>query len=208
MGRIVSLPRRRADDDEDYEAALAPIYAWIHAVAQRVGPGVGRTLHGSSVRGWQALRSRGLAPARGGGCLPGARVRAQPGRDRPAERRPVAAVRCARRGCSASTRLRGGCGLRSRYVVFGHTHRAGPLPGDDLARVAHGRGWRADQQRLLGTRAGFLAKDAPVPGRVRRRPSTTRGPPALVNLPLSASGAGSMPGREADRVAASRRLRP
>ncbi len=64
MGRIVSLPDGGPTTIEHYEAALAPIYAWIDAVAQRVGPGVGRTLHGSSVRGWQALRSRDCASAR------------------------------------------------------------------------------------------------------------------------------------------------
>ena len=34
-------------------------------------------------------------------------------------------------------------GLGDAYVIFGHTHRAGPLPGDDEQRVARARAARA-----------------------------------------------------------------
>ncbi len=47
--------RRSPRGAEDYEAALAPIYAWIHALAQRTDPQRGSSLHGGSLRGWAAL---------------------------------------------------------------------------------------------------------------------------------------------------------
>ncbi len=44
-------PRRA----EDYESTLAPIYAWIHAVAQGAGAEPRRSTHGYSARAWQRL---------------------------------------------------------------------------------------------------------------------------------------------------------
>ncbi len=59
MGRIVGLGDGGPRSAEQYEAALVPIYAWIHAVAQRIAPELGGHLHGGSVRGWNALTGSG-----------------------------------------------------------------------------------------------------------------------------------------------------
>ena len=68
MGRIVGLGDGGPRSAEQYEAALVPIYAWIHAVAQRIAPELGGHLHGGSVRGWNALTGSGRCPqARAGG---------------------------------------------------------------------------------------------------------------------------------------------
>ncbi len=138
MGRIVALPASGPRSPQQYEAALTPIYAWIHALAQGIAPELGGTLHGGSVRGWTTLtgpgRGRirrratalafrvlvatlnwaGIGPLRGD--LSGAALR-----------------QSGLRGIEAAL---GRLGVEARYVVFGHTHRAGPLPGDDL------REWR------------------------------------------------------------------
>ncbi|MGH2869548.1 MAG: hypothetical protein ACRDNK_18535, partial [Solirubrobacteraceae bacterium] len=55
MSRIVGLAPQGPRSAEDYEAILSPIYAWIHALAQRLEPHRGGHLHGGSVRGWRAL---------------------------------------------------------------------------------------------------------------------------------------------------------
>jgi hypothetical protein len=132
MGRIVALPDGGPRAIDDYEAALAPIYAWIDAVAQRVGPRVGGTLHGSSVRGWQALRGRGLkqrAAAAGFPALVFALNRAGIGPLK-ADLSSAALRRGALFGVAqVAMRLQ----IAAPYLIFGHTHRAGPLPGDDLA---------------------------------------------------------------------------
>ncbi len=70
-------------------------------------------------------------------------------------------------------------------MIFGHTHRAGPLPGDDAQRV----GAPARARGLLNTGSwvyepGFLGDD---PARSPYRPGFAvvlddEGPPALVNL--------------------------
>ena len=180
--------RRRARTAEDYEAALAPIYAWIHAVAQRVAPELGGRLHGGSVRGWHALTGPGDAGARGralaaafpalGVALNRAGIgplRADLSGRRAAPRPGCTAIeQVARRGCAVPAPVR---------LVFGHTHRAGPLPGDDPAEWRTAAGGQLDQQRLLGARAGFWARSGRSPYRVGFAVTVgDAGPPALVNL--------------------------
>ena len=63
LARVVGQRGRRARRSaEDYEAMLAPMYAWIHAVAQTGGPDLGRSSHGTSARAWGAL-AQGRAAA-------------------------------------------------------------------------------------------------------------------------------------------------
>ena len=92
MGRIVGLRAGGPRSAEQYEAALVPIYAWIHAVAQRIAPELSGHLHGGSVRGWNALDGARTAPrpqSRPGRRLPGPDLRAQPRRRRAAVGGPV-----------------------------------------------------------------------------------------------------------------------
>jgi hypothetical protein len=133
MTRIAGRPADQFRTAEDYEAVLAPIYAWIHATAQRIPPERSGNLHGGSVRGWGALTGpgrRGLrrrAMAAGFPLLVAGLNRAGVGPLRPELSGP-ALRRAGLRGMEAvATRL----GILAPYVIFGHTHRAGPLPGDD-----------------------------------------------------------------------------
>ena len=59
MRRVVALDAARPRAAEDYESVLAPIYAWMHALAQFADPDRSRVLHGGSVRGWRALTGPG-----------------------------------------------------------------------------------------------------------------------------------------------------
>jgi hypothetical protein len=86
-------------------------------------------------------------------------------------------------------------GVDAAHVIFGHTHRAGPLPGDVLSE------WHTPEAlRLLNTGSwvhepGFVG---PRPGQGPYRPGFAavlgqEGPPELVNMldhpsPLSGSG--------------------
>lgn len=130
-GRLALSRNRRWNDvrsPADYEALLAPIYAWMHAAAQSGRPGP-MTGGGGTLRAWNVLRGRsfaaqalatgfpiavgalnvaGLGPVRGdlsSAALTGAGLRAM---------------------SEAVERLR----IRARHVIFGHTHRAGPVAGD------------------------------------------------------------------------------
>ena len=186
MGRIVALPETGPHCTEDYEAALAPIYAWIHAIAQRVDAEHAGSLHGGSVRGWTALTGpgrRGLrrrAMAAGFPVLVAGLNRARIGPLR-SELSGAALRRSGLRGAEeVATRL----GVRAQYVIFGHTHRAGPLLGDDIQEWRTASGVRLLNSGCWVEEPSFLG---PVPGESPYRVGFCirvgdQGPPALVNL--------------------------
>ncbi|MGA9859150.1 MAG: hypothetical protein WBQ18_14895, partial [Solirubrobacteraceae bacterium] len=135
MRRVVGLPASGPRAAEDYEAALAPIYAWVHAVAQLADPARSGMLHGGSVRGWRALTGsrrrtlRARAIALGWPAAVAGLNRAGLGPLHP--QLTGAALRSA--GLRAIGEVSERLGARPRHLIFGHTHRAGPLPGDDVA---------------------------------------------------------------------------
>ena len=145
MVRVVGpLPEARATP-EDFEAALAPLYAWMHAVAQTVRPAWLVSRQSASASTWQAitgagprtLRARAVAAA-----FPLAVAglnRAGLGPVRP----QLSGERLRRAGLAAIGEVVRLLGVEAEHVIFGHTHRAGPLAGDDLAE------WRAPTGALL-----------------------------------------------------------
>jgi hypothetical protein len=113
---------------EDYEAALAPIYAWADALAEHSRGE--RGVHGSQAA-WRALSGRG------GGVRRRALRAAFPAAIAGFNRAGIGPLRsdlsreALRRGpLVALGEVLGRLGVGARWVVFGHTHRAGPLPGD------------------------------------------------------------------------------
>jgi hypothetical protein len=122
----------------DYEAVTAPVFAWIDAVARQAP--TGSTLNGqSTVRAWRALGGD-----RNGGSGLDLRTRALTG----AFPFAIAALNRAgigtfnadisttelrRAGLRAMGEVAARLGLGGAHVIFGHTHRAGPLPGDVAA---------------------------------------------------------------------------
>jgi hypothetical protein len=150
MSRLMRRPASTFEHVADYEAVTAPMYAWRHAVA-RDSP-TGDALNGmSTVRAWGTLSGSDEAlPARSPRGLqrwlaslgPRLRTRAL------VLGFPLAVAALNRAGLGplkpeiSSGELRGAglramsevaarVGLGDAYVIFGHTHRAGPLPGDD-----------------------------------------------------------------------------
>jgi hypothetical protein len=156
MARLLGEPPGGPARAEDYEATLAPLYAWIHAVAQSAGASVAGSQRASS-RAWRALAGRN-----GGGSLRRrAVVRAFPavvvGLNRAGLgplQSDVSMPALSRAGLRATAEVVAGLGVSAPHVIFGHTHRAGPLPGDDEAEwrtVAGGRminagSWVYDRQ--------------------------------------------------------------
>ncbi len=146
MRRIVAFGPAGPRTAEDYEAALVPIYAWIHALAQRAEPQRSGVLHGGSVRGWRALTG-----PRGGRGLQAQAVKltwpliiagcnaAGLGPLRP----ELSRTELRRAGLRALAEVVSRLGVDAEWVIFGHTHRAGPLPADDAAQ------WRAGRIRLV-----------------------------------------------------------
>ncbi len=156
MVRVVGpLPGQRATP-EDFEAALAPLYAWIDAVAQTKRAAWAVSRQSASARTWQAiagtgprtLRARAVAAAF---PLAVAGVnRAGLGPVRPV----LSAEQLRRAGLKAMGDVVRLLGIDAKHVLFGHTHRAGPLAGDDLAE------WRAPTGALLHNAGCWI--DEPV----------------------------------------------
>jgi hypothetical protein len=161
MSRLLGKPASTFDSVADYEAVTAPMYAWRHAVARSAK--TGDALNGiATVSAWRALggsgensgaRSNGHAPTRLSKLKSRLRTRALVGGF------PLAVAALNRAGlgplrAEVSLGELRGAGLHAMgevaerlqlgdaYVVFGHTHRSGPLADDDLAEwnrpPAHG----------------------------------------------------------------------
>lgn len=151
MCRLLGRPASEFASPEDYEAVSAPVFAWRDAVARDTHPGA--VLNGmATVSAWRALGGgEGSAPA-------GGSSRARPPRaaqvKRAVRRRAmvsgfplavaalnragigplkadISGVELRRAGLAAMGEVAARLGLGDNHVVFGHTHRAGPLPGDE-----------------------------------------------------------------------------
>jgi hypothetical protein len=133
MARILRRPPASFATPEDYEAVTGPVFAWVDAVARQARTS-GALNGASTVRAWRALggdgrsaptvRARALA-----GAFPlavGALNRAGLGPLRP----DISSPELRRAGLRAMGEVATRLGLGDAHVIFGHTHRAGPLPGD------------------------------------------------------------------------------
>jgi hypothetical protein len=158
---VTGLPGDGAAPD-DYEAVLAPLYAALHALAQRRRHLPAHAGSQASARAWVALAGRGdggLGRARRlalhGGYLAGVTALDALGIG-PLDRRLSAASmrRGYLRGMAEVLRR---LGVRAPHVVFGHTHRAGPLAGDDPAEWSTPSGGRLHNTGSWVYQRHFLA---------------------------------------------------
>jgi predicted phosphodiesterase len=172
MARVVAEPHGGPRKAEDYEATLGPMYDWIEGVAQSGGV-KGHGSGGLQVRAWRMLERPGVAAGFWAfvGLLNLANV-GPFGTD-------VTSVELRRAGLRAFRQVVDRLGARAPNVIFGHTHRAGPLRQDDLAEWAglintgswtYDRGFVGDALSGNPYRPGFCA----ILG--------DQGPPELVNL--------------------------
>ena len=149
-GAMARIARDSADGParaEDYEAILAPIYAWIHAVAQNRTAAGRRGTDGVSGRAWRTLSSDGdrrrhprrtalkLAFPVGVAALNRAGLGPL--------KADISGTELRRAGLLALATTLRRLGVRAPHVIFGHTHRAGRLPDDD------GDDWRTPDGTTL-----------------------------------------------------------
>ncbi len=154
MSRLLRMPSTGFDSAEDYEAMGAPVFAWRDAVARQTVPGA--ALNGmATVSAWQAL---GGGSDDTGAARP-TRLKALPARVRRRAltlgfplavaalnraglgplRAEISREELRRAGLRAMGEVAARLGLGEAHVVFGHTHRPGPLDHDEASEWV-GRG--------------------------------------------------------------------
>ena len=184
--RLGPATNGRPGRTEDYEAVLAPIYAWIDTVAQ--GGGFrGRGGGGLQVRAWRSLRASGPGRGiRGAGmalAFPAAVAVLNRAGVGPFDA-DVSGAELRRAALRAFGQVVERLGVEAAWVISGHTHRAGPLPSDERSEWAAFGG-----ASLLNTGSwvyerGFLGDS---PAQSPYRPGfcvvlEDDGPPLLINL--------------------------
>lgn len=174
MSRLLGRPAHEFGEVADYESVTAPMYAWRHAVARDAR--TGNALNGiATVHAWRTLGGGNDAhSSRRDGARSRHSLRATVAtklRTRAIVHGfPLAVAALNRAGLGplrsqiSSGELRGAglramgevatrLGLGDSYVVFGHTHRSGPLPGDDASEwnLPPAPGGAAPGARLVNT---------------------------------------------------------
>jgi calcineurin-like phosphoesterase family protein len=132
LERLLRAPAAARAVPDDYELVLAPMYALLDAIAARATDGRAAAPGNAGARAWTALtrdgrdwRRRALATAFPLGV--GAINRAGIG----PVKADLSGPELRRAALRAMREVVARLGIDARHVVFGHTHRAGPLPGDD-----------------------------------------------------------------------------
>ena len=166
MGRVTGRGRK-AGPAAEYEAVLGPMYAFYARLAESANSRGVR--HGSSLSRnvWRRLNGeRGTAFGRillGRVAIPGGvailnRLGLGPlGGD-------VSAVELRRAGLRAMGRVADGLRSGADHVIFGHTHRAGPLEGDEESE------WRTPEGARLWNTGSWLHEPVFLTDGARRSP--------------------------------------
>jgi len=134
-GRLTLADRRRWDDvhsPDEYEAVVAPLYAWLHTAAQRGRPSEA-VVGGRTLGAWNALSGNGRGRAVRRRALTAAfplAVRALNAAGMGPLSSEISMSALRRSGLRAMAEVVERLGVDARHVIFGHTHRTGPLEGD------------------------------------------------------------------------------
>jgi hypothetical protein len=156
MCRLLDRPASEFESVDEYEAVTAPVYAWRDAVAREFH--TSDALNGNAtLRAWRTLGGSASSPSGAGGDR--TRRGAVMGRLRTRAlvagfplavsalnraglgplRAEISGAELRRAGLRAMGETAARLGLGEAHVVFGHTHRAGPLPRDDASEWRGGR---------------------------------------------------------------------
>lgn len=208
MARVVSEPAGGPAAPEDYEGTLAPMYAFIDAVVRRRPPKLEPGGATFQTRAWQRLRVPDGRHALRRVALHGAFSVAVAVLNRSGFgplRADVSGAALRDGGLYGMREVVRRLGVPAGHVIFGHTHRAGPLAADDE------NAWRTASGTALQNTGSWLVERSflgPRPEASPYRPGfcaivSEAGPPDVINL-LDEAGimALSETRGEADRVAA------
>ncbi len=134
LARFTASPQEGAEiTPEFYEAALSPLYAFAYSLVQG-SQGRAVTRGGNLSRSvWSATNPSGRRRSPGGVALAlaiPAAVIALNAMGLGPFRSDLSAVELRRAGLRAMGMVVESLGIEAEHAIFGHTHRAGPLPGE------------------------------------------------------------------------------
>jgi hypothetical protein len=211
VARIVGEPAGGPAAVDDYEGALAPMYAFIDGVVRRRPPKLEAGSDTFQVRAWRALNSNGRPSLRRAAVQSGFSL-AVAGLNRfglGPLRAELSGTALREGGLYGMHEVVRRLDIPANHVIFGHTHRAGPLPGDPVDD------WKTPSGRSLWNNGSWLLERSFLgwePGASPYRPGfcafvSPTGPPEITNLldgvDLDAAAAAlGDTRREADGVAA------
>ena len=137
MARIVGkLPEEPGGATaEDFEAALSPLYAWLDQIANGRAAGGRWATGAATAKAWTLLSGDGRAPLRGkalAALLPLGIAGINLAGLGPVSSK-ISSEDLRRAGLDAMRGVVSLLGVEAKYVIFGHTHCAGPLPWMDPA---------------------------------------------------------------------------
>ena len=183
MARVLGSAGSDPASAQAYEAVLGPMYDWIDAVAE-AGAGTGLGLQGRVWNGLQGRRRRRSWRQRSMALLLPLGVALVNRLGLGPVRRDLSGPELRRAGLRAFDQVLDSLGVQAQHAIFGHTHRAGPLPDDDPGewRTAAGRAMLNSGSWVYAS--FFLGRS---PGTSPYRPGfgylvKDEGPPELINL--------------------------
>lgn len=133
LARVLRTPTAAAAAPDNYERVLAPIYALLDSLAARAVAGGGEAASNASARAWSVLSANGPRPWRRralAAAVPLAVVGLNGAGIGPL-RAELSGAELRRAALRAMRQVVAQLDVRARHVVFGHTHRVGPLEHDD-----------------------------------------------------------------------------
>jgi len=133
IARFTSVSTERDSPIDGYEAELAPIYAFAHSVAQGSRTRRATKSGNLSRRVWQCSNPQGAQSLAGLAlsriAIPVA-VAAMNAAGLGPFRADISSLELRRAGLRAMAAVVAATGIDTAHVIFGHTHRAGPLAGE------------------------------------------------------------------------------
>jgi hypothetical protein len=190
MARYLKDPLKDAHRAEDYESVLSPIYAWMWEVSQSghnaepEGQEPGSSHNSPSARIWKLMQdgegltklalSSGITAATGLLSVAGLGPL----------KSDISSDELYRTGVISYGAVLGALDIAAKYALYGHTHRAGPLPNDEAEL------WVAPTATKMINTGCWVSEEAIIGADVSQTPYRAgfavrvgdTGPPELVNL--------------------------
>jgi hypothetical protein len=191
MARWLKQPLSAIARAEDYEAVLSPIYAWMFQNSQNGqaalpddGQEPGSSHNNASARIWKLLQEGDVVTklALSSGITAGTGLLRIAGLG--PLKSDISGEELYHSGVNSYGTVLEKLDISSEYAIYGHTHRAGPLPGDEADLWVAPTGTKMINTGCWVTEEAIIGADLPQtayrPGFAVRIGDS--GPPELVNL--------------------------